>query len=116
VSLRQCHPDAAKRTTATAGVIRLLDARLRWPGIGYLAGSMGVWPARFFNERSLTILVLSRFSGQKIIVGENSEIIIEVLEVRNGKCRLGITADKNVPIHRQEAREKYQKQEEDRED
>jgi len=50
------------------------------------------------------MLVLSRKPNEKIIIGDNIEII--VVDVRDGKARLGITAPRNVSIHREEI---YQK-------
>lgn len=46
------------------------------------------------------MLVLSRQEGEKIVIGDN--ITVEVCEIRGDKVRLGITAPKEVPIHRQE--------------
>ena len=46
------------------------------------------------------MLVLSRKKGELIRIGENVEIV--VVEIRNGKVRLGINAPKDVTVHRQE--------------
>lgn len=46
------------------------------------------------------MLVLSRAKNESIIIGDN--IIIMVVEVRDGKVRLGIEAPKEVPVHRRE--------------
>lgn len=46
------------------------------------------------------MLVISRKNGQKIII--NDDIIISVVETRNGQCKLAIEADKNVKIYREE--------------
>lgn len=48
------------------------------------------------------MLVLSRKRDEKILVGEKGEIVLTVLEIRGDKVRLGIQADKSIPIHRQE--------------
>jgi len=45
------------------------------------------------------MLVLSRKKGERIVIGD---IILEVLEVRSDKVRLGIVAPKGVPVHRAE--------------
>ncbi len=60
------------------------------------------------------MLVLSRQRDESIIIGDNVEIII--VDVRGDKVRLGITAPKEIPVHRREIydaiqREKKQKQE-----
>ena len=46
------------------------------------------------------MLVLSRKVGQKIIIADNIEVT--VLEIRGDKVRLGITAPRDVPVHREE--------------
>lgn len=46
------------------------------------------------------MLVLSRKKNEKIII--NNDIEITVVEIRGDKVRLGITAPKEVPVHREE--------------
>jgi len=46
------------------------------------------------------MLVLSRFNEQKIKIGDDIEIL--VVKAENGKVRLGITAPREMPIHRSE--------------
>jgi carbon storage regulator len=46
------------------------------------------------------MLVLSRTVTQEIMIGDNIRIM--VIEVRDGKVRLGITAPRDVPVHRHE--------------
>jgi carbon storage regulator len=46
------------------------------------------------------VLVLTRKRGEVIMIGDN--IKITVVEVREGKVRLGIDAPKDVPIYRKE--------------
>ena len=46
------------------------------------------------------MLVLSRKEDEKIIIGDS--IVITVVKVENNKVRLGIEADRNVPIIRSE--------------
>lgn len=60
------------------------------------------------------MLVLSRQRDESIMIGDNVEIII--VDVRGDKVRLGITAPKDIPVHRREIydaiqREKGQKKE-----
>ena len=60
------------------------------------------------------MLVLSRQRDESIMIGDNVEIII--VDVRGDKVRLGITAPKEIPVHRREIydaiqREKSQKKE-----
>jgi carbon storage regulator len=46
------------------------------------------------------VLVLTRKSGERIQIGEN--VILEILEVRQGQVRLGIEAPSHVRIYREE--------------
>ncbi len=60
------------------------------------------------------MLVLSRQKDESIIIGDDVEITI--VDVRGNKVRLGITAPKNISVHRREVydaiqREKNQKEE-----
>ncbi len=49
------------------------------------------------------MLVLSRRQDERIIIGDGPDkITLMVLELRNGKVRLGIDAPKHVPVHREE--------------
>lgn len=51
------------------------------------------------------MLVLSRFPGERIIVGE--DIVIEIIDVLPGrKVRIGIDAPSEIPVHREEVQEK----------
>jgi carbon storage regulator len=63
------------------------------------------------------MLVLSRQKDESIMVGDNVEITI--VDVRGDKVRLGITAPKEIPVHRREVyeaiqREKKEKQAQER--
>lgn len=60
------------------------------------------------------MLVLSRQRDESIMIGDDVEVII--VDVRGDKVRLGITAPKEIPVHRREIydaiqREKSQKKE-----
>ena len=46
------------------------------------------------------MLVLSRFAGESIII--DGDITVTVLEVFRDRVRIGITAPKSVPVHRDE--------------
>jgi len=64
-------------------------------------------------QKELKMLVLSRQKDESIVIGDNVEITI--VDVRGDKVRLGITAPKEVPVHRREVydaiqREKAEKQ------
>ena len=60
------------------------------------------------------MLVLSRQKDESIMIGDNVEVII--VDVRGDKVRLGITAPKDISVHRREVydaiqREKNEKKE-----
>lgn len=46
------------------------------------------------------MLVLTRKSNQSIVIGD--DVVVTVLEVRGDHIRLGITAPRDVPVHREE--------------
>jgi carbon storage regulator len=48
------------------------------------------------------MLLLTRRPGEEIFIGKNNEITVTVAEVRGNQVRIGITADKDVPILRKE--------------
>lgn len=54
------------------------------------------------------MLVLTRKMSQEIVIGDN--ITVTVLEYRQGQVRLGITAPKEIPIHRKEVRDAIERQ------
>jgi carbon storage regulator len=55
------------------------------------------------------MLVLSRQAGERVVVG-NRALIVEVIEIRGDKVRLGFTADAATPIHREEVFEAIQRE------
>jgi carbon storage regulator len=54
------------------------------------------------------MLVLSRQKDESIMIGDNVEIII--VDVRGDKVRLGITAPKEIPVHRREIYDAIQRE------
>jgi len=46
------------------------------------------------------VLVLSRRNGETIQIGK--DVFVTVVEVRGDKVRLGIEADRGMPVHRKE--------------
>ncbi len=54
------------------------------------------------------MLVLSRQRDESIIIGDN--IVITVVDIRGDKVRLGIEANKEVPVHRREVYEAIQRE------
>ncbi|MHC4114330.1 MAG: carbon storage regulator CsrA [Planctomycetota bacterium] len=49
------------------------------------------------------MLVLSRSKDESIMIGEDIEVTI--VDVRGHKVRLGITAPREIPVHRREVYE-----------
>ena len=47
------------------------------------------------------MLVLTRTEEQELIIGDN-KVCITILEVRGNKVRIGIEAEKDITIHREE--------------
>lgn len=59
------------------------------------------------------MLILSRRRGQSIYVGKagvvlNDPVKVTIVEVRNGTVRVGIEANPDCPVHRQEVYEAIQ--------
>jgi carbon storage regulator len=54
------------------------------------------------------MLVLSRKRDESIMIGDNVEITI--VDVRGDKVRLGITAPKEIPVHRREIYDAIQRE------
>ena len=51
---------------------------------------------------SYYMLVLTRKSEQKIVIGNKKKIVITVLKVQGDQVSLGFDADRDTPIYRQE--------------
>jgi len=54
------------------------------------------------------MLVLSRKKDESIMIGDDVEI--KIVDVRGDKVRLGITASKDIPVHRMEVYEAIQRE------
>ena len=54
------------------------------------------------------MLVLSRQKDESIIIGDNIEITI--VDIRGDKVRLGITAPRDISVHRREVYEAIQRE------
>jgi carbon storage regulator len=48
------------------------------------------------------MLILTRRTGETLVFGDNREIEVTVLGVKGNQVRIGITAPKDVPVHREE--------------
>jgi len=56
------------------------------------------------------MLVLSRNLNEQVMIGD--DIVVEVVDIRGSKVRLGITAPKDISVHRKEVYEAIQKEKE----
>ena len=56
------------------------------------------------------MLVLSRQRDQSIMIGDNVEVII--IDVRGDRVRIGITAPKEISVHRKEVHEAIRRENE----
>jgi carbon storage regulator len=74
-----------------------------WPPLAKMAGQA------FFNLiKEVIVLVLSRTVNQEIVIGH--DIRVMVIEVRGDKVRLGVTAPRDVSVHRHEVYEAIQRE------
>ena len=48
------------------------------------------------------MLVVSRKVDEQIVIGENQEIVITIVRIGRGQCKVGIEAPKDIPVHRRE--------------
>jgi len=53
------------------------------------------------------MLVLSRKLNESVMIGDG--VKITVVDISNGKVRLGIEADRSVPVHRKEVFDQIKK-------
>lgn len=51
------------------------------------------------------MLVLTRKVGEKLVIGNS--IMVTILESHGGRIRLGIDAPHEVPVYREEIRERF---------
>ena len=58
------------------------------------------------------MLILTRQAGQSIII--NDDITVQILSVRGNIARIGITAPKEIPVHREEVYERIKAEEMER--
>jgi carbon storage regulator len=58
------------------------------------------------------MLILSRKINEEITIGDNAEIVVTILETNGGNVKIGISAPKQIPVHRREIFEKIKSDEE----
>lgn len=69
-------------------------------GLGSIPGGRNVKVGSCFRESKLEMLVLARQLEEVIMIGD--DIQVTVVAIRGDKIRLGITAPKDVGVHRKE--------------
>ena len=50
------------------------------------------------------MLILTRRTGESVMIGD--DVTVTVLGIRHGQVRIGITAPKNIAVHREEVYER----------
>ena len=48
------------------------------------------------------MLILTRRLGERLVISQDSKIIIAVLGIKSNQVRIGIEAPKKIPVHREE--------------
>ncbi len=56
------------------------------------------------------MLILTRRTGEAVMIGD--EVIVTILGIKGNQARIGITAPKDVAVHREEIYEKIQDEQE----
>jgi len=54
------------------------------------------------------MLILSRKPGESITIGDQAEVKIMIVGTNGNQVRLGIEAEKSIPVHREEIFQKIQ--------
>src|SRR3954468_11035368 len=62
--------------------------------------SRGIRHRAFHHDLEISMLVLSRKLGEKIVIGDN--IVVTVVKIDRNQIRIGIEAPHEVPVYREE--------------
>ena len=54
------------------------------------------------NHKGIDMLVLTRKSEEKVTIGKDKKVVITILKIQGDKVSIGIEADKETPIYRNE--------------
>lgn len=55
------------------------------------------------------MLVLTRFRDEQIVI--NGNIVVTIVDIMDGKVKIGIDAPKDIPVHRREIQEAIEAEE-----
>jgi len=56
------------------------------------------------------MLILTRRTGESVMIGD--EVTVTILDIKGNQARIGITAPKDIAVHREEIYEKIQDEQE----
>jgi carbon storage regulator len=96
------------RASRPLSLLRARTSSFRYYSEGLSGTVVGLFLFSLMDERQDVMLVLSRHKGESIVI--NDDITVTVVEIRGDKVRLGVTAPKEVPVHRQEVHEAIQRE------
>ncbi len=48
------------------------------------------------------MLVLTRSTGERLVIGDEGEVVLTVLDVRGTQVRIGVQAPRHIAVHREE--------------
>lgn len=48
------------------------------------------------------MLIVTRRVGERLVIGEDGEVVITILETRGNQVRVGVDAPRDIPVHREE--------------
>ena len=102
------------------------DVTITMSGVPDPSGMTMLWGGKEFliipkpeklTRKERAILVLSRKKYEQIVIGKGkSQIVITLIDIRGDKCRFGIEAPPEIPVHRREVHEAIRKAERERKD
>lgn len=56
------------------------------------------------------MLIMTSRTGESVMIGDKGEIVVTVLSVSGNQIRIGYTAPKEIPIHREKIFNRIQKE------
>lgn len=62
------------------------------------------------------MLVLTRSTGERLVIGDEGEVVLTVLDVRGTQVRIGVQAPRHIAVHREEIFERIRAEEKEPEE